>query len=344
MDMRNGSTRHLGSPGAAAGLDGRELERRRRPVHLPGHRPGRHEQHLHALLGGRHRHDGHLAARHAGRCADLGAGCEHRRLLRWDGSAWAPGDGEGSTPLTDAQFRFDGGRNGGQTDLYLPFELLGIPAGASLGLLAFAAEEPTPDIGLRVWATLPVVNPVNSGRVNTRLPLAPIGSTMALRHAYRWAALGDGVCPNGTNGTLLEEQHSDAALRTDGRERPARRSHQRRSRRPVLGGQPGLRPRHVRPRVAVRLPAIRRTRRCRTARRSPTRCTTGTRAATPWKAPGWTLSAIGALQLDRDRLDLGDIPPGGRGDRHVRGHGGPEPVAARSGSGAGPAACRHQRD
>ena len=233
-------------------------------------------------------------------------------LLRWDGNAWAPGDGEGSTPLTDAQFRFDGGRNGGQTDLYLPFELLGIPAGASLGLLAFAAEEPTPDVGLRVWATLPVVNPINSSRVNTRLPLAPIGSAMVLRHAYRWAALGEGICPNGTDGTLLEEQHSDAALQLTVESDPPGAAASG-----VVGGlfwvgNPGsalgtfdreslfgfLNPAHP------PLPdgqAIAYTVRYRNE------------GSHTLEGAWLDLSAIGALQLDRGRLDLGDIPPGGEG-------------------------------
>ena len=131
-------------------------------------------------------------------------------LLRWHGTDWAV-----ERQLAGEHFRSNGGRNGDQTDLYLPFELLGLNAGGPLGVLAFAAEEPAPDTGLRVWATLPVVNPVNSERVNTRLSLAPSGSTMALRHAYGWTALDDGVCPNGTNGVLLDEHHNDAALRYD---------------------------------------------------------------------------------------------------------------------------------
>jgi hypothetical protein len=128
-------------------------------------------------------------------------------LLRWKGSAWAL-----ESQLSAEQFRFDAGLNGGQTDLYLPFDLLGLSAGAPLGLLALAAEEPAPDAGLRVWAALPLANPVNSARVNRRLPLAPADSVMLMRHSYRWASLGEGVCPNGTAGTLLAEQHNDASL------------------------------------------------------------------------------------------------------------------------------------
>ncbi len=128
-------------------------------------------------------------------------------LLRWNGSAWAL-----DTALSPDQYRFDLGSNGGQTDLYLPFDLLGTAAGAPLGLLAFAAEEPAEDVGLRVWARLPLANPVNSNLVNIYLAFAPVSGTMPLLHAYRWEALSDGVCPNGTNGVLLAEQHNDAEI------------------------------------------------------------------------------------------------------------------------------------
>ena len=44
------------------------------------------------------------------------------------------------------------------------------------------AEEPTADIGLRIWATMPLANPANSSRVNTRQVLALPDSTMRLFH------------------------------------------------------------------------------------------------------------------------------------------------------------------
>jgi Concanavalin A-like lectin/glucanases superfamily/Bacterial TSP3 repeat/Bacterial Ig-like domain len=129
-------------------------------------------------------------------------------LLRWNDSEWAV-----DRQLTAEQFRFDGALRGGQTDLYLPFELLGLSPGDPLGLLAFAAQEPAPETGLRIWATFPIANPVNSRWVNRRLGLAPGGSTLTLLHAARWAALSDGVCPNGTNGVPQEGQQSDARIR-----------------------------------------------------------------------------------------------------------------------------------
>jgi len=110
-------------------------------------------------------------------------------LLHWDGSGWIPA-GPG------LKMYFDGGRQGGQTDLYLPFDLVEASPASPLGLLAVAAEEPAPGQELRLWATLPLFNPVNSPRVNRMLALLPALSELSLRLAYRWPSLGDGVCPN----------------------------------------------------------------------------------------------------------------------------------------------------
>ena len=117
-------------------------------------------------------------------------------LLEWDGAAWGS-----PAPLSGEQYRFDAGREGGQSDLYLPFELLGLAPSSGLGLLAVAAREPVPGEALQLWATLPQLNPVNSALVNRMLALVPEGSELALTRAYRWTALGDGVCPNGSDGT-----------------------------------------------------------------------------------------------------------------------------------------------
>ncbi len=117
-------------------------------------------------------------------------------LLRWDGGAWTP-----AATLSAQQFRFDPGREGGQTDLYLPFDLIGFSAGSSLGLVAVAAEEPVTGQELRLWAALPQFNPVDSPRVNRMLGFVPPGAALTLSHAYRWDAAGDGVCPNGSNGS-----------------------------------------------------------------------------------------------------------------------------------------------
>ena len=112
-------------------------------------------------------------------------------LLEWDGGAWVR-----KAALSDDQFHFDAGRLGGQTDLYLPFELLGYDPGSSLGLLAVAAEEPEAGRDLQLWATLPQFNPVNSRLVNRMLSFMPAGAELALKHAFRWGNLGPGACPN----------------------------------------------------------------------------------------------------------------------------------------------------
>ncbi len=117
-------------------------------------------------------------------------------LLRWDGSSWA-----NVAALSGAQYRFAAAQEDGQTDLYLPFDLLGVTPAKPLGLLAFAAEVPITGAGLRLWAALPNVNPVNSAGVNRNAALAGEGVHFSLNHFYRWPALGDEVCPNGSDGS-----------------------------------------------------------------------------------------------------------------------------------------------
>ena len=118
-------------------------------------------------------------------------------VLVWNGISWVP-----DATLSPLQYRFDPVPLGGQTDLYLPFDLIGISEGGSLSLVAFAAEEPDPAEGLHVWATMPAANPVNSRRANQRAAAADLlagrGISMPLFHFFRWETTGDGVCPNGT--------------------------------------------------------------------------------------------------------------------------------------------------
>jgi hypothetical protein len=228
-------------------------------------------------------------------------------LLRWDGSAWVF-----ETWLSAGQVLFDGARNGGQTDLYLPFELLGTDAGGPLGLLAFAAEEPVEGEGLRVWATMPRVNPVNSERVNNRLALFLAEKPILMNHAYRWASLGDGVCPNGTNDLLPAQHFNDAVLEMDVESDPPGAALSG-----VLGGlfwmsDPGellgasareslfgfLHPAHQ------PLPDGQQIAYTVSYRNEGSHDMLG----------AWLdLSAHGALRLTVDTLELGDIPPGGEG-------------------------------
>ncbi|HHS98157.1 MAG TPA: hypothetical protein ENK08_09760, partial [Chloroflexi bacterium] len=123
-------------------------------------------------------------------------------LLNWDGSDWAFG-----SALSSAQYRFDPALRDGQTDLYLPFDLLGIadPASTSLDLVAFASEED----GLRPWAVMPNGNSVDSRRV---VETPSNGEhEFALSHRYHWDGLGAGVCPNGSDG--ITAPYLDADLR-----------------------------------------------------------------------------------------------------------------------------------
>lgn len=108
-------------------------------------------------------------------------------LLEWNGGEW-----EHIAALGAGQYRYHALANGGHTDLYLPFALLGIadPAAQSLDLIALASKEDA----LRPWAAMPAANPVNS-------PLATdgvAGDELALTQRFHWDQLGNGLCPNGS--------------------------------------------------------------------------------------------------------------------------------------------------
>jgi hypothetical protein len=115
-------------------------------------------------------------------------------LLHWQEAA---GRWQIVRPLSAAEYGYDAALNNGQTDLYLPFDPIGLMAGSSLDLVAFATEEGALD----VWATLPSANPLNSGRVVETAALADDAARFALLHRYHWERVGDGVCPNGSDGS-----------------------------------------------------------------------------------------------------------------------------------------------
>jgi len=116
-------------------------------------------------------------------------------LLTWSGTAW---EGE-STFLPPDQYRFYEGLRGGHTDLFLPFEDLGIddPVDAPLALAAFAVEDQTagPMEELRVWGTMPPGNPINSGRGVETLEFAAETYALPLTQVYVWPSVGPNVCP-----------------------------------------------------------------------------------------------------------------------------------------------------
>jgi len=86
------------------------------------------------------------------------------------------------TELKAAQYRFDAGMNGGHTDLYLPFDLLGIdnPAASPLILFGFATDENA----MYLWTTMPPTNPVNSPDVVETMLYAGADQVFQLSHAY----------------------------------------------------------------------------------------------------------------------------------------------------------------
>jgi subtilisin-like proprotein convertase family protein len=118
-------------------------------------------------------------------------------LGRWDGTAWII-----DSQLPEAQYRFDPAVNRGQTDFYLPLSRLNLQPGDSLRLVAFATEDPTTGAreGLRLWATMPPANPLNSADVLGRRGSGGATSTFALSRAYEWPSLSAGICPN--DGTV----------------------------------------------------------------------------------------------------------------------------------------------
>ncbi|MCP4538326.1 MAG: tandem-95 repeat protein [Chloroflexi bacterium] len=125
-------------------------------------------------------------------------------LLHWDGGEWAF-----ETLLSTEQYRFDPALNDGQTDLYLAFDLIGLSSGQGLGLVALASEEGA----LRLWATMPDVNPVNSERAAKTTALVGVTQVFTLSHSYRWDGVNAGVCPNGSDsGTSTPFSDTDVQV------------------------------------------------------------------------------------------------------------------------------------
>ncbi|MEJ5309992.1 MAG: LamG-like jellyroll fold domain-containing protein [Anaerolineae bacterium] len=124
-------------------------------------------------------------------------------LLRWDGSNWT----FESDLAQNALYQFIAAVNNGQTDLYLPFGLLGIgdPAATSLDAVALASDEGA----LSLWAAMPNGNPLNSPRIVDAI--SSDAPEFALSYRYHWASLGSGVCPNGSL-TPGAPQYTDSDL------------------------------------------------------------------------------------------------------------------------------------
>ena len=109
------------------------------------------------------------------------------QLLQWvDGQGWQTLD-------TDWDYAFDRNMALAHSDFFLPFQALGIadPGAASLSMVALASEEEA----LRLWATMPADNLVNSSRVTQQSGPSEI-HLFTLTQRYHWSSLGDGICPS----------------------------------------------------------------------------------------------------------------------------------------------------
>jgi uncharacterized repeat protein (TIGR01451 family) len=124
-------------------------------------------------------------------------------LMRWNAisATW-------QTVTETWSYHFEQLDASGITDLYLPFDALGIsnPAETSLSLVAFATEEHA----LRLWATMPPHNPVNSAQLLDALPQGDV-QRFALLRAYTWPSLGSPICPNGTQTAPINVRASSIA-------------------------------------------------------------------------------------------------------------------------------------
>jgi hypothetical protein len=113
---------------------------------------------------------------------------ETTSLRTWNAETldWDSENGE----LDGTQYRLDAGRS--RTDLRIPFELLEVDPGAPMSLVALASEEEA----LRLWATMPDKNPLNSELAVNALALDYVEREFALTQRYHWPSLGEGQCPN----------------------------------------------------------------------------------------------------------------------------------------------------
>ncbi len=98
-------------------------------------------------------------------------------LLHWNGGSW-----EKVAALSSGQYRFDPPSAWGQTTLVLPFGDIGLGAESNLGLVAFATEEGA----MKLWATMPAANPVNSALAAGSIPYADTSASLELSHGYHW--------------------------------------------------------------------------------------------------------------------------------------------------------------
>jgi hypothetical protein len=126
-------------------------------------------------------------------------------LRHWNGSAWVF-----SAMLSSDQYGLDTTLKPPVTDLYVPFDLLGIsnPSAAMLRMAALASDQGA----LRLWAVMPEKNPLSSERVLNIPGAIDPDQHFALTQQYEWTALGAGLCPNAgqfTDADLLVDLTAD---------------------------------------------------------------------------------------------------------------------------------------
>jgi hypothetical protein len=118
-------------------------------------------------------------------------GSQSASMLRWGGAAW-----EDALPggLPPSNFRFTAHHPSSLTDLYLPFNLLGItdPTTTPLDLIAFGSQEQA----LRLWTVFPILNPHNSPILSRLLHLLPEQHHLVMSNAFHWDNLALLQSPN----------------------------------------------------------------------------------------------------------------------------------------------------
>ncbi len=130
-------------------------------------------------------------------------GSDTADFVAWSGGGWV----EVEWPAS-AAFQHNTSLLPTHTDILVPLAAVGSPT--SIGVVGVA----TADDALRIWATVPDKNPLNSPWVINPVALNALGDPFALQQSLILASLVDGVCPSADIGV-------DAALSVDLMSEPA---------------------------------------------------------------------------------------------------------------------------
>ncbi len=118
----------------------------------------------------------------------------HSALMLWDATneEWVA-----DTTFADENTWYEVA--GRRTNFYIPFDVLAMddPANTTLQMIALASEKDA----LRLWATMPQGNALNSHRViNPFVPEHLRNKGYSLDRAYTWEGVGAGICPSDASG------------------------------------------------------------------------------------------------------------------------------------------------